>query len=67
MDGPLLFSKGFPQQACLHAQVGTHPLHPPVLVFQSLHPADQRRICYPAGFCKAKAREGVPPYFTRLF
>ncbi|MFT5870706.1 MAG: hypothetical protein ACI8TF_002834, partial [Paracoccaceae bacterium] len=23
------------------------------------------RICYPAGFCKAKAREGMPPYFDR--
>jgi len=39
-----LFSKSFLEQIRLHAEVSIHPLQPAVLVFDSLHLADQRRI-----------------------
>jgi hypothetical protein len=73
----LLFSKGFLQQISPHAQLRKHPLQPAVLVRRgtrtdgvcaSLHGlrlADHGRIYYPAEFCRAKAREGMPPYLTR--
>jgi hypothetical protein len=61
----LLFSKGFLEQISLHAQVSVRPFQPTVLFFHRFHLADHGRICYPAGFCKAKAREGMPPYFAR--
>ncbi|MFT5869944.1 MAG: hypothetical protein ACI8TF_002057, partial [Paracoccaceae bacterium] len=40
-------------------------LETPVLVFECLGLGNHGRICYPAGLCKAKAREGMPPYCAR--
>ena len=59
------FSERLFEQIRLHADASIHPLQPPVLVLKGFHLADHGGICHPAGFCVAKAREGMPPYFAR--
>jgi hypothetical protein len=61
----LLFSERLFEQIRLHAEVRDHALQASVVVLERLHLADHGRVCHPAGFCFAKAREGMPPYFAR--
>ena len=66
MDGLIAFFRVPPSEDRLgHTHLSIHPLETAILLGHVRHLGDQGRIYHPAGFCCAKAREGMPTNLAR--